>query len=56
MDTKHIDELVEFITNARTYGHNGAWCIGYVQAFYNTGLITSNELETLIKTITTLYA
>ena len=55
MDTEHVDKLHEYITKTREYGCNEPWCIGYVTAFYNTGLIEYDEYLKMLKYIATLY-
>lgn len=55
MDDEHIVRLREYILDARTYGLNKSWCIGYVTAFYNTGLITNHERNDINVMIADMY-
>ena len=49
-------ELRTYILDARIYGLTEPWCIGYVTAFYNTGLITRHECQDNLAMVADIYA
>lgn len=55
MDKEYVDGLRDYVLEARTYGLTEPWCIGYVTAFYNTGLITRHECQDILVMITDMY-
>lgn len=48
--------LRTYILDACSYGLTEPWCIGYVTAFYNTGLITRHECQDILVMVTDIYA
>lgn len=47
------ERLYAYITASRDYGCSDAWCLGYVQAYHNTRIITTNEYNKLLVLIHT---